>query len=123
MTREDEEMLLADLCARLPYYTKADDIGEIFTIRAYHPSGFIDDFGITHRTDNIKPYLLPPSSMTEEQKEKYVNLQVKILYTLTGQPKIEDVMSYIDWCNKNHIDYRGWIEKGLAIDATNLNIY
>ena len=62
----------------------------------------------------IKPYLLPLSSMTEEQKKKW-------FYTLSSDYHI--TYDTVDWCNKNHFDYRGLIEKGLAIDATGLNIY
>ena len=62
----------------------------------------------------IKPYLLPLSSMTEEQKKKW-------FYTLSSDYHI--TYDTVDWCNKNHFDYHGLIEKGLAIDATGLNIY
>ena len=120
MTIQEKELLLQDLCARLLYYTKADDRGEFFTIRAYHPSGaFIDDFGITHCTDNIKPYLFPLSSMTEEQKieiNKITNGSVAIskdfFYDLCNCSKIYhfDVIAVIDWLNKNHFDYRDLIE-------------
>ena len=71
----------------------------------------------------IKPYLRPMSSMTEEQYDQlYIDSRVKndsidILDALAND------MDAIDWLNKNHFDYRGLIEKGLAIDATNLNIY
>ena len=64
--------------------------------------------------DFIKPYLFPMSSMTEEQKKKW-------FYTLSSDYHI--TYDTVDWCNKNHFDYRGLIEKEIAIDATNLNIY
>lgn len=60
--------------------------------------------------------------MTEEQKEEYVALQQRVIYNSRG-PADLDVMNYVDWCYKHHIDINGLIEKGLAIDATGLGIY
>ena len=71
----------------------------------------------------IKPYLFPLSSMTEEQYDQlYIDSRVKndsidILDALAND------MDAIDWLNKNNFDYRGLIEKSLALDATGLNIY
>ena len=60
--------------------------------------------------------------MTEEQKEEYASLQQKVIYN--GQSLVNlDVMKYIDWCYKHHIDINGLIPIGLAIDATGLDIY
>jgi hypothetical protein len=66
---------------------------------------------------NCKPYLFPLSSMTDEQKEEYENITFK-----DGFLTVWTTSTY-DWFNKNHFDYRGLIKKGLAIDATGLNIY
>ena len=63
---------------------------------------------------DFTPYLLPLSSMTEEQQ---INLTKFVTNGITG----ENIL--YDWYNKNHFDYRGLIGKGLAIDATNLNVY
>ena len=85
--------------------------------------------------EDIKPYLFHLSSMTAEQKiecfkgtpleiNKYGDIAVKD--DLCGSSQYTDLEIYlevIDWCNKNHFDYRGLISKGLAIDATGLNIY
>ena len=68
---------------------------------------------------DVKPYLFHLSSMTEEQKEEYK----QFLEDIDGYVYSIDCVPQIDWLNKNHFDYRGLIEKGLAIDATNLNIY
>lgn len=68
----------------------------------------------------IKPYLFPLSSMTETQKEEYAHILVmssNLAYSQLLGITVED------WLNKNHFDYRGLIEKGLAIDATDKNIY
>ena len=64
----------------------------------------------------IKPYLFPLSSMTEEEKLMYEGLMI-------GTDNISYMLDVIDWLNSHHFDYRGLIEKGLAIDATGLNIY
>lgn len=122
MTQEDKELLLKDLCARLPYkvYAQIPDEygGHTSAIESIDIDGFVKDFeGTLTEIENIKPYLLPLSSMTDEEKLMYEGLMIgtnnNISYTL-------DV---IDWLNAHHFDYRGLIEKGIALDATGLNIY
>ena len=71
--------------------------------------------------DFIKPYLLPLSSMTEEQKMFLKQQNWCIAISTSGT--VETTIEGIDWLNKNHFDYRGLIERGLAINATGLNIY
>jgi hypothetical protein len=75
---------------------------------------------------NIKPYLFPLSSMTEEQNEKALSLLKNCdYYLIDGVIKWLDncPIEFFDWCDKYHFDYRGLIPKGLANDATELNIY
>jgi hypothetical protein len=67
---------------------------------------------LKYDVEDIKPYLFPLSSMTEEQKEEWRGIRLSKL------PWDE-----LNWLNKGHWDYRHLIEKGLAIDATGLNIY
>ena len=128
MTQKDKELLLKDLCARLPYMTK---------VRRYRYTTPIDSIqsvellGIGWLEElyggeaEFKPYLFPLSSMTEEQSKELDEIDPEF-YSLiceNGDRYVSmDVRSY-DWFNKNHFDYRGLIEKGLAIDATGLNIY
>ena len=69
--------------------------------------------------EGIKPYLFPLSSMTKEQRKEFVTT---LKYLPAEEIDIWTLDTY-DWCNKNHFDYRGLIRKGLAIDATGLNIY
>ncbi len=107
------------------------------TLYGIDKDGFLmfDEIGGDHREFLCKPYLFPLLSMTEEQKiecfkgtpleiDKYGYIEVKddshgnSLYT-----DLEIYLEVIDWLNKNHFDYRGLIPKGLAIDATGLNIY
>ena len=135
MTKEDRERLLKDLGGRLPYGVKILDIpanvvGKLFLISTTDTVQYetADDTGI-QTLYNIKPYLLPLSSMTEEQKREYNMLLTDVpTYEYEGGDIVTVFETYdnwmsIDYLNANHFDYRGLIEKGLAIDATGLNIY
>ena len=132
MTQEDKELLLKDLCARLPYGVKIEftwwvmDEGtcDITTLEPDHIEQII---GNEVGNAEIKPYLFPMSSMTDEQKEEYYIL---CDFVPTYHHEVGDIIEdaydnweSIDYLNAHHFDYRGLIEKGLAIDATGLNIY
>lgn len=120
MTQEDKELLLRDLCARLPYGVKIH-IGKTQRIEVFGDIN-LRIGAINNTYADIKPYLFPLSSMTEEQDVEYDATFATIVYE---DGRKDFVMTYksFDWLNKNHFDYRGLIEKGLAIDCTNLNIY
>lgn len=147
MTQEDKQLLLKDLCARLPYnvicqvefkedgkYNSKDMLlSGIFTDEAY----FTTKGGSVY-SNEYKPYLFPLSSMTEGQKEelnKKFNVQFlgntiySIHYHSEGcwdtnlELDLRDWLWFINWCYKNHFDICGLIPMGLAIDATGLNIY
>lgn len=135
MTQEDKELLIKDLCARLPYRIKASYYGaeeerEIWDeIESVTLDGYVDIGQYSLSIEHIKPYLFPMSSMTEEQNKEYYILcdDAPIYYYKYGE-LIEDKFLYdtwesIDYLNAHHFDYRGLIEKGLAIDVTELNIY
>lgn len=120
MTQEDKELLLKDLCARLPYDVKVLYNNKVFSID-YVSSRYeeikLDTYdNYTLDVSDVKPYLFPLSSMTEEEKLMYEGLMI-------GTDNISYMLDVIDWLNSHHFDYRGLIEKGLAINATNLNIY
>ena len=142
MTQEDKELLLKDLCARLPYGVKVNgvflnynkDNGKIL----YEKCDKEFNYEHLNRYETLKPYLFPLSSMTEEQKKEiskryklhtYYGLCIEIANHSEGywdddnSCNLQDYLWLVDWFNKNHFDYRGLIEKGLAIDATGLNIY
>ena len=136
MTQKDKELLLKDLCARLDTNLvcsiyRIDDYGVGYRdeILSGYCKGdiwdefyFGDDCGIgIDNVSKIKPYLFPMSSMTEEQKAELMELMYKA-DTPFGAIFSENI-DYFDWLNKHHFDYRGLIEKGLAIDATGLNVY
>ena len=126
MTREEKDLLLKDLCARLPYGVKGlvTFNGNIFmtqiqvedrTIDGKLYDRFAEFQDSWYDNVTIKPYLFPLSSMIEEQIEEYNTMYEENRYSWR-----ENV---IDWFHKNHFDYRGLIEKGLANDATGKNIY
>ena len=145
MKQEDKEILIKDLCARLPYGVK---------IRIYIKNA---DFKVTkYDTDKlclgnlayilsicespwreVKPYLFPLSSMTEEQKKEFLDVagyEIReedcgrhtetYYYDMVGhEQNFYPNSDAIDWLDKNHFDYRGLIPMGLAEDATDKNIY
>ena len=128
MTPKDKELLLKDLCARLPYHTRVkvwlkDGTTEEGALDLEHNYGdVLRDAFYYDKIVKIKPYLFPLSSMTEEEKEEYCSLQQKVIYNGQGLVNL-DVMEYVDWCYKHHIDINELIPMSLAIDATGLNIY
>ena len=127
MTQEQKDLLLKDLCARLPYNIKVyDNNGNFNTsyVNLLHINGKVSEAfvgnGMQCRTapiDEIRPYLFPLSSMTEEQIKEFNSITQKCS-TYIGKSIL-----LTDFCNKHHIDWRGLIPMGLAIDATGLNIY
>ena len=149
MTQEDKELLLKDLCARLPYGVKMNHIAnndnEPITLIGIAKDIITLEGNGGYSTENVeefKPYLFPLSSMTEEQSMELFKLFGISLVDSIGTDYIKinectgitfflnkgfDVETHldklIDWLHKNHFDYRGLIEKSLALDATGLNIY
>ena len=142
MTQEEKELLLKDICDRIPYgvigkfKNSNQQIYGIFhdLLEGWQVSGIT----LMESIDTVKPYLFPLSSMTEEQEKEiskrynyyhYYGLCVEITNHREGfwdndnSCLLEDYLWLEDWFNKNHFDYRGLIEKGLAIDATGKNIY
>ena len=143
-TEKEKEFLLRDLCARLPYGVKCivtksrteegqkGDVGKIgwVSLEGVDCIGdrepFFSEFG------NFKPYLIPLSSMTEDQYIEFIiasgwNCDITDIrrgkFPCISYIGLDYIYNTIDWFNKNHFDYRGLIKKGLAIDATGLNIY
>ena len=134
MTQEDKELLFKDLCARLPYGVKIELTWWVMgegtcintTLEPDHIKQLLND---EDGDTEIKPYLFPLSSMTGEQYNEFFSYyhnmemaEVKASGDYLKAAYIGDDAKY-SWLNENHFDYRGLIEKGLVIDATNLNIY
>lgn len=125
MTQEDKELLLKDICARLPYGVvihfdeKTDEDDErLYGMRENGGKILIND---AFYIEEVKPYLFPMSYIDDNEK-----LFAEYITTLTYDSNTHSAVPTIktfDFYNKYHIDYRGLIEKGLAIDATKLNIY
>ena len=149
MTREQKELLFKDLCARLPYNvicqvefkengkynSKVMLLSGIFTDKAYFTTK-----GGSIYSNEYKPYLFPLSSMTDKQAKEIQEVvgnpdNACIIRKTDGlelwldsidtDPTIwlDTIFEVQDYLNKNHFDYRYLIDKGLAIDATGLNIY
>lgn len=120
MTQEQKELLIKDLCSRLPYgvkvqsYNYEEDVETIETLQEIDSDGYISTLECDTLKNIYKPYLFPFSSMTEEQ-------QIELTEFVANGIMGENIV--YDWYNKNHFDYRGLIEKRLANDATGLNIY
>lgn len=119
MIQEQKELLLKDLCMRLPYGVKVKfeyvitSPAKIIGINKF----FIECEDISADIEDVKPYLFPLSSMTEEQSIEYRKLCERYCSASIYS------MDIIDWFHKNHFDYRGLIPMGLAHDATGKNIY
>ena len=141
MKQEPQELLLKDICARLPYGIKAsyygveeecetwDEIDGVTLDKDF--CGYVDIGQYSLPIERIKPYLFPLSSMTDEQK-KYISNKWGIneefdfeIDSNWGEYFVElgDTVDFINWLNKNHFDIYGLIPMELALDATNLNIY
>ena len=115
MNQEDKQLLLIDLCARLPYGVICDIYNEKCTITEKLLIG-----GLSHFCDDtiaVRPYLRPMSSMTEEERFEYLNTCGNEMDNAFSFPRY----SGIDWLNAHHFDYRGLIPKGLAIEVTDKN--
>lgn len=144
MTPIKQETLLIDLCGRQYYNVKVQYYGNkigtlvsLFDLTEYsngerHP--LISVYGTDGtpykvKPESVKPYLIPLSKMSEEQKEEY--------YYIVNYLSEDDTENYVEgefiytaqltqllgFYHRNNIDYRGLIPMGLAIDATGLNIY
>jgi hypothetical protein len=126
MTKEEKQLLLTDLCARLPYgvmckiqtrfvfedgtlrrgsYDEILDLDTVTDINEWKETGELEKF---------KPYLRPMSSMTEEEEKEYFGyyfFEKNCFANTCGAYRL------LEWLNAHHFDYRGLIEKGLALEA------
>ena len=135
MTQNDKDLLLRDLCASLPYGVKVKlgDNPNIFELG--HRIRFAVMYGDSDKLEdilditNIKPYLFPLSSMTDEDYAIYSKIWEdtgKTAYLEGCHHLISTIKAYKaanDYLLSKHYDINGLIPKGLANDATGLNIY
>lgn len=133
MTQKEKQLLLVDLCARLPYGVfcvgttyELDDDGERYIpvkvkdtlteIHNYKLETASVRLGLISscKLETVKPYLRPMSSMTEEEEDEW--------WEFDNKNTIVETHSYsIDWLNAHHFDYRNLIERELAIAVTEDN--
>ena len=113
MTQEDKELLLKDLCARVPYHPKGHIVNACNGSMCDEWLTCASFTTFTNITNNCRLYLRPESSMTKDEYEEYYDIS-------HGMTNIGSKYTYYDlcdWLNAHHFDYRGLIEKGLAIEA------
>lgn len=123
MITEDKDLLLKDLCARVPYHPKGHVVNACNGAECDEWLTCTTFSMFTSVTNNSHLYLRPMSSMTEEEKNYYEDRQFEGYHCLHGDDMVSEpeIPSYIDWLNANHFDYRGLIERGLAIEVTEDN--
>ena len=142
MTQEEKQLLLKDLCGRLPYrvmvdvfpYADPQFLCMIDPIRFEYRLDFGSNKNIFHRNlvgeevSDIKPYLRPMSSMTKEEKDELKEehktderIYAEVIKRIENGDELARGTAVphfaVDWCNKYHFDYRGLIPIGLALEA------
>lgn len=133
MIQEHKDILLKDLCSRLSYGIKVEYENKVFDLEYVCPMYEEVKLDIyqtwTLGISEVKPYLFPMSSMTEEQKQEYTYIVNYISPDDTENWKegefiyVEQFSQLMHFYHINHLDYMGLIPMGLAIDATGKNIY
>ena len=136
MTQKDKELLLKDLCSRLPYGVKGLHRGEKRELLVMDSFGSyqVNEYDAWFDLNSVifKPYLFPLSSITEGQKNQISQLllDAKIEYPPYEEDygnllvsSVKQANALINYCLASHLDINGLIEKGLAVDATGLNVY
>ena len=130
MTQEEKQLLLKDLSARLPYgvkflreswnYELDQELSVIEVLEDIDKDGYINNTKV-YTVEDIKPYLRSMSSMTEEEEDKFVSFTDTIFRFGEDGRLCFFPLDAISWLNKKMFDYRGLIEKGLAIEVTKEN--
>ena len=129
MSQEEKQLLLQDLCARLPFGVICDRLGKhyplididikrelVYLLRDgnYVPYSIL-------RGDIIQPYLRPMSKMTDEEKaqvQTFMDIVTDENYGDGYSPSAWDAMNgFVQYCDSHHLDHRGLIVKGLALES------
>ena len=134
LVKEQKKLLLDDLCARLSYSVKGtvkttDGNGQEITDDGIINSAFINEHGkayiciesAEYELEDVKPYLRPMSSMTEEEKtqvQRFMDIVTDENYGDGYSPSAWDAMNdFVQYCDSHHLDHRGLIFRGLALEA------
>lgn len=134
MKKEDKQLLLKDLCARLPYGVKFTlSSNNIYTIKGIDLIVTDEgdrEYAVTAKEGEpieikyIKPYLRPMSSMTEKERGEYDAFIVGYEYDdywhpgeYTDAVDVDEMSELIDWLNAHYFDHNNLIEHGLALPA------
>lgn len=141
MTQEQKQLLLKDLSCRIPYGVIVNVDGKynvrLESVNWYEEVSVDDGSNDLYTISEVRPYLFPLSSITDEMMEElnaegFFKYRGTITNVFHSERKEGDIYTYIDiesmsflteFFHSHHIDYQKLIKKGLAIDATNLNIY
>lgn len=123
MTLQDRQLLIQDLCARVPYHPKGHVVNSCNGVECDEWLTCETFTMFTNIMNNIRLYLRPMSSMTTEEKnEYYKTFRAEPYGSGIGFIYVESAESF-DWLNAYHFDYRGLIPKGLAISTEEFNPY
>ena len=121
MTQEEKQLLLKDLCARLPYGVICDRLGQAKKLLSVSPYKVycleFDNGEYKYKVEDIKPYLRPMSSMTEEEYNNLCNSCTWLWFKDDLRTVTHGDYKCYDWLNSHHFDFRGLIEMGLALEA------
>lgn len=127
MNEEEKQLLVIDLCGRLPYSVKLSFYGnggiprELTSYDRYGDKYFFCAGSFTGlKVENIKPYLRSLETMTKEEIKEFIKIEGRIIFPVNYVTLILSLKES-DWLNKNHFDYRGLIPMGLAIKVTKEN--
>ena len=139
-----QNLLLKDLCGKLPYGVKIQVNDRIETLQGINISDKVVEYGdfLSCNIDEVKPYLFPLSSMTEEQKKELVQISYKRFryfgkgisniierdFSEWGHTEYNSITEceidvLTEWLDKNHFDWRGLLCYNLAIDATGKDLF
>lgn len=126
MTQQEKDLLLKDLCPRLPYGLKVHiyDMDYPAVIQAIYVNldVLVNDIQCYSLLFECKPYLRPMSSMTKEEENEYKMFIDYSYNDFTSESfpcvYVDKINDYLDWLNAHQFDYRGLIPMGLALPAT-----
>ena len=116
MTQEERQLLLKDLCGRLPYGVVVRCTDSDTDYKCFLTTDILHEIQNGYEYYDYKPYLRPLSSMTAEEEEEYNGLLLDVEY-YPGKYFVVPSTSVVDWLNAHHFDYRGLIEKWLALES------